>query len=164
MEDVKSCINCGRELLKQKGVWLCPGCNSPDVDASQIFIDDHEDNEHIFIECPGATLYEEGTHNVIAGVKFHDNEDPSAERGWQRIVATGAGDHPYAASWWPEGHIIGYEHTFTNQLADMVRVLGGEDPVMPIADFADAYETQRVLEAALISARERCAVKLSQVK
>jgi predicted dehydrogenase len=95
---------------------------------------------------------------------FHDNEDPSAERGWQRIVATGAGDHPYAASWWPEGHIIGYEHTFTNQLADMVRVLGGEDPVMPIADFADAYETQRVLEAALISARERCAVKLSQVK
>jgi len=76
MEDVKSCINCGRELLKQKGVWLCPGCNSPDVDASQIFIDDHEDNEHIFIECPGATLYEEGTHNVIAGVKFHDNEDP----------------------------------------------------------------------------------------
>jgi len=95
---------------------------------------------------------------------FHDNEDPSAEQGWQRIVATSAGNHPYADSWWPDGHIIGYEHTFTNQLADTIRVLGDQEPVMPIPDFADAYETQRVLEAALIAARERCAVKLSQVK
>ena len=29
---------------------------------------------------------------------------------------------------------------------------------------ADAYETQRVLEAALVAAEERCAVKLSDVK
>ena len=40
----------------------------------------------------------------------------------------------------------------------------GKDPEVPMPDFADAYETQRVLEAALISARERQAVKLKDVR
>ena len=59
--------------------------------------------------------------------------------------------------------MLGYEHTFTNQAADIVRVLSGEKPVVPLPDFADAYETQRVLEAALVSAREGCAVRLAEV-
>jgi predicted dehydrogenase len=68
------------------------------------------------------------------------------------------------ANWWPDAHIIGYEHTFINQLADTLRVIGGQKPVTPLADFADAYETQRVLEAALISAKERQAIRMSEVK
>jgi predicted dehydrogenase len=95
---------------------------------------------------------------------FFDGSDGDREAGWKRIVATSAGNHPYADAWWPDGHIIGYEHTFTNQVADILRVLAGKQPVLPIPDFEDAYQTQRVLEAALISARERCAVKLSEVK
>jgi predicted dehydrogenase len=46
----------------------------------------------------------------------------------------------------------------------VLRVLGGEEPTVPLPDFADAYETQRVLEAALLSAKERRAVKLSEVR
>jgi predicted dehydrogenase len=95
---------------------------------------------------------------------FFDGSDATREAGWRRIVATSAGNHPYADAWWPDGHIIGYEHTFTNELADILRVVGGKQPVMPIPDFEDAYQTQRVLEAALLSARGRCAVKLSEVK
>ena len=95
---------------------------------------------------------------------FFDGSDATREAGWRRIVATSAGNHPYADAWWPDGHIIGYEHTFTNELADILRVVGGKKPVMPIPDFEDAYQTQRVLEAALLSARGRCAVKLSEVK
>ena len=95
---------------------------------------------------------------------FFDGSDATREAGWRRIVATSAGNHPYADAWWPDGHIIGYEHTFTNELADILRVVGGKKPVMPIPDFEDAYQTQRVLEAALLSARSRCAVKLSEVK
>jgi hypothetical protein len=34
---------------------------------------------------------------------------------------------------------------------------------VPIPDFEDAYQTQRVLEAALISASERRAVKMDEV-
>ena len=37
------------------------------------------------------------------------------------------------------------------------------EPVVPLPDFADAYETQRVLEAAMLSAEGRCAVPLSEV-
>ena len=46
----------------------------------------------------------------------------------------------------------------------MVTALGGGEPVVPLADFADAYQTQRVLEAAMVSAREQTAVRLSQIR
>jgi predicted dehydrogenase len=95
---------------------------------------------------------------------FHDNTDAPAEQGWRRIMATSGENHPYYHAWWPDGHIIGYEHTFTNELADILMVLGRKKPTIPLPDFEDAYQTQRVLEAALISARERCAIKLGSVK
>ncbi len=85
--------------------------------------------------------------------------------GWRRIMVTSAaGKHPYAGRWWPDAHVLGYEHGFVNMAADILETLGGRKPVVPLPDFADAYETQRVLEAALVSARERCAVKLSEVR
>ncbi len=76
MDDKKTCINCGRPLYRQQGIWLCVKCNSRDIDAARIFIEEKASDDSVFIECPGATLYEPGTHNVIAGVKFHDNDDP----------------------------------------------------------------------------------------
>lgn len=95
---------------------------------------------------------------------FHDATQGPRTAGWRRIVATSAaGEHPYVAAWWPDAHVLGYEHGFTNMAADVLRVLGGAAPEAPLPDFADAYETQRVLEAALISAKERAAVKLSSV-
>lgn len=84
--------------------------------------------------------------------------------GWKRIMCTAAGEHPYAAAWWPDAHVLGYEHGFVNMAADILRVLDGAAPEAPLPDFEDAYQTQRVLEAALLSARERCAIKLSEVK
>ena len=97
-------------------------------------------------------------------LQFADASDGPGEGGWRRIMCTNAEHHPYAGNWWPDAHVLGYEHGFVNTAADIARVLGGEEPEVPLCDFADAYETQRVLEAALVSARERCAVKLSQVK
>ena len=64
----------------------------------------------------------------------------------------------------PDAHIIGYEHGFTNQAYDILRVLAGEEPTVPIPDFNDAYQTQRVLEASLLSAAERRPVLLEEVK
>lgn len=85
-------------------------------------------------------------------------------RGWSTIMCTNAGDHPYVAAYWPPAHIIGYEHGFTSQAADILRVLAGGEPEVPLPDFADAWETQRVLHAAILSARERCPVPLREVK
>ena len=97
-------------------------------------------------------------------LRFHDAADGMREGGWRRIMCTSAGNHPYAHAWWPDAHVLGYEHGFTNMLADLCRVIARRKPEVPLPDFADAYETQRVLAAALISARERCAVKLSEVR
>jgi len=112
----------------------------------------------------GSLRFEFENMNVLL---FHDANDGSGgvrEGGWRRIMCTSAGNHPYAGNWWPDAHVLGYEHGFTNMLADVIRVLGGEEPEVPLPDFEDAYQTQRVLEAALLAAKERCAVKLSRVK
>ncbi len=90
-------------------------------------------------------------------------DDPPHLQGWRTIQVTHE-EHPWTGSWWPDGHGLGYDHTFVNQVADMVAALSGGSPVVPLADFADAYETQRVLEAALVAARERSAIRLSQIR
>jgi predicted dehydrogenase len=97
-------------------------------------------------------------------LQWYDATLPRAVQGWSTIMCTHGGDHPYVANWWPDAHIIGYEHGFTNEAYDILRVLGGEQPTVPIPDFEDAYQTQRVLEAALISADQRRPVKLEEVK
>jgi predicted dehydrogenase len=95
---------------------------------------------------------------------YFNAEEEGRTAGWQRIMCTKAGEHPYAGAWWPDAHIIGYEHTFVNMVADMMAALAGEEPITPLPDFADAYETQRVLEAALLAAKNRAAVKMTEVK
>lgn len=97
-------------------------------------------------------------------LQFYDATLPRAVQGWSTIMCTHGGDHPYVANWWPDAHIIGYEHGFTNEAFDILKVLAGEEPTVPIPDFADAYQTQRVLEAAILSAEQRCPVKINDVK
>ena len=94
-------------------------------------------------------------------LQFFDATKPAAEQGWTTIMCTSAGDHPYAANWWPDAHIIGYEHGFINQAADIILSMSNRRPVVPLADFADAYETDKVLDAALRSAKSGRAVKVS---
>ena len=97
-------------------------------------------------------------------LNFYDATADRAVQGWTNIIATHGADHPYVGAWWPDAHGLGYEHGFVNQAYDILRVLAGQKPIVPIPDFEDAYQTQRVLEAALISAGERRWVKVAQVK
>ena len=97
-------------------------------------------------------------------LEYYDATLPRAVQGWTTIMCTHGGDHPYVANWWPDAHLIGYEHGFTNQAYDILRVLAGEEPTVPIPDFEDAYQTQRVLEASLLSAEGRRPVNLEEVK
>ena len=97
-------------------------------------------------------------------LSYYDATLPRKVQGWQRIPCSVPGEHPYAAAWWPTAHPQGYEHTFINQAYDILLDLAGKKPTVPLASFDDAYETQRVLEAAVISAENRAAVKLSEIK
>ncbi len=95
-------------------------------------------------------------------LRWWDNTLPERLRGWSTINCTEA-VHPYAGSYWPSAHLIGYEHGFTSMAADIVKVLGGEAPVVPLPDFEDALQTQAVLEAALVAARKRQPVRIRDV-
>lgn len=98
-------------------------------------------------------------------LEWYDATLPEREQGWTTInVSNGNAGHPYADAWWPSAHAIGYEHGFVNQAADMLNVIAGNKPIVPLPDFNDAFQTQRVLEAAVQSAKNHCPIKLSQIK
>ena len=97
-------------------------------------------------------------------LEYYDATAERSVQGWTTIMCTHGGDHPYVENWWPDAHIIGYEHGFTNQAYDILRMLAGKRPVVPMPDFEDAYQTQRVLEASLLAARQKKAIRLSTVK
>ncbi len=93
-----------------------------------------------------------------------DGDGRGKTDGFRRIMCTTAGQHPWVEAWWPSAHLLGYEHGFVNMAADMLRQLAGKKPEIPLPDFEDAYQTQRVLEAALQSARKGASVRLDQVR
>lgn len=95
-------------------------------------------------------------------LEWWDDTQPQALRGWTRIMCTEP-VHPYAHAYWPPAHLIGYEHGFVSQAADIVRTLSGLEPEVPLPDFEDAFATQCVLEAALRSARTRRPVAVKSV-
>lgn len=64
--------------------------------------------------------------------------------GFRRILVTES-THPYLQAWWPPGHIIGWEHSFTHQIRDLVLAIAGHTLVHP--DFADGLRVQKVLQA-----------------
>jgi hypothetical protein len=45
-------------------------------------------------------------------LQFSNLRDEPAVQGWRKILVTGPG-HAYVEHFWPPGHVIGYEHTFT---------------------------------------------------
>jgi predicted dehydrogenase len=77
-------------------------------------------------------------------LEFYDGSLPATEQGFTRILVTES-DHPYMAAWWPPGHLIGYEHSFTHQMRDLIEAIGTDQNPRP--SFADALQVQLVLDA-----------------
>ncbi|WP_199430594.1 Gfo/Idh/MocA family protein [Qaidamihabitans albus] len=75
---------------------------------------------------------------------FYDGDDPGEHAGFRRILATEP-EHPYLEAWWPPGHLLGYEHTFTHEVADLLTAIGTGERPRP--SFADGLRVQRVLAA-----------------
>ena len=85
-------------------------------------------------------------------LKFFSMNDPKDRQGFRDILVTEP-IHPYMKNWWPPGHIIGYEHIFVHTIADFVNAVVARKKAQP--DFADALQTQRVLDAVARSAKSR---------
>ncbi|MBX3119084.1 MAG: Gfo/Idh/MocA family oxidoreductase [Fimbriimonadaceae bacterium] len=90
-------------------------------------------------------------------LEYYNNDDPEETHGFRVIQATES-SHPYAGNYWPVGHIIGYEHTFVNLVADAIMAIDKGE--LPSPNFVDGYENQRVLDAVEKSAISRTWVNL----
>jgi len=82
---------------------------------------------------------------------YLEGDDP-AVRGFHRVLATEP-EHPFIKSWWPPGHIIGYEHTFVHTVYDLLEAIA--DRRMPSPNFHDGLRNQLVLAAIETASAER---------
>ena len=73
-----------------------------------------------------------------------------------RTISVTNGKHPYIAAWWPPGHIIGYEHSFTHTVHDFLQAVASGVPPWP--NFEDGVKNQRVLDAIVRSSETGRAV------
>jgi predicted dehydrogenase len=60
--------------------------------------------------------------------------------------------HPWLEGWWPTGHILGWEHTFTHEVHDLVLAIARDE--QPSPSFEDGLQVQRVLLAVERSAAD----------
>jgi predicted dehydrogenase len=83
-------------------------------------------------------------------LELYLEEGPNS--GFKTILATDP-QHPFLGSWWPPGHIIGYEHTFVHTVFDLITAI--DKQVLPTPNFEDGVRNQRVLDAIERSANSR---------
>lgn len=83
---------------------------------------------------------------------FLDATLPVREQGFRRILVNEP-EHPYLEAWWPQGHIIGWEHTFTHQVRDFLLAI--KDGTQPSPSFEEGLNVQYVLNAVEESAANK---------
>lgn len=88
-------------------------------------------------------------------------DDADDVQGFRRVLATDSA-HAYSDVWWPPGHTIGYEHTFTHEVHEMMLAIA-EDR-QPSPSFVDGVACQAVLEAVDKSIEERRWVAISELR
>ena len=84
-------------------------------------------------------------------LQYYCTSDEITEQGFRTILVTESG-HKYIDAWWPPGHIIGWEHTFVHEVADMIDAIGNDKDIYP--DFYDGLRCQQVVDAIIESTEQ----------
>jgi predicted dehydrogenase len=85
---------------------------------------------------------------------YWQDVDQAGTRGWTEVLVTEA-THPFIASWWPPGHVLGWEHTFVHEIAHLFEAIANHRDVAPLgATFDDGYRNAVICDAILESAKE----------
>jgi predicted dehydrogenase len=82
-------------------------------------------------------------------LEFHAHAGNAVTAGFTRILVTEP-DHPYLSAWWPPGHVLGWDATFSHEIADLVTAIA--EGAQPRPSFAEGLQVQRVLAAVQESA------------
>jgi predicted dehydrogenase len=73
------------------------------------------------------------------------DDDMPDVAGFRNVLVTNGAAHKYMSAWWPAGHIIGWEHTFTHGVLDLLN--GIAINTSPDPTFEDGLRCQAVLDA-----------------
>jgi predicted dehydrogenase len=83
---------------------------------------------------------------------FWVDEEPKETQGFHDVLVT-EGYHPWLENWWPQGHIIGWEHNFVHELTHFLDCIVNEKDVAPYgATFEDGYRAAVICDAILEAA------------
>jgi predicted dehydrogenase len=70
-----------------------------------------------------------------------------------RTVLVSEADHPFWEHWWPQGHMIGWEHTFVHEIHHFLTAIRDDSDIAPHgATFEDGYRAAEICDAMLRSA------------
>ena len=131
--------------------WLTGGTGAS-VEASRVATGQKNSLKIEVYGTEGALTFDLESLNEL---NFLDATAPVREQGFRRILVTEP-EHPYLGPWWPQGHIIGWEHTFTHQIRDFLLAVDGGTPPSP--SFEEGLAVQRVLAAVEESASNKSTV------
>jgi predicted dehydrogenase len=74
-----------------------------------------------------------------------------------RTVLVSEADHPFWEHWWPQGHMIGWEHTFVHEIHHFLTAIREDSDIAPHgATFEDGYRAAEICDAMLRSADSGC--------
>jgi len=79
-------------------------------------------------------------------LSFYAVEQDKGMAGFKTIMATDP-SHPYAAAFWPPGHVLGWEHAINIEIAHFLRAIEGDEKIEPGATFEDGLRAQKVIAA-----------------
>jgi len=74
--------------------------------------------------------------------------------GWREVLVTET-FHPFIENYWPHGHIIGWEHTFLNEIYHFIDAIVNDKKIEPYAaTFEDGYRCNVIMDAIIESAEK----------
>jgi predicted dehydrogenase len=83
---------------------------------------------------------------------FWVGEEPKETQGFHNVLVSES-YHPFWSNWWPQGHIIGWEHTFVHEINHLLDAIVNNKDIAPYgADFNDGYKNAVICDAILDSA------------
>ena len=86
---------------------------------------------------------------------FWNDDEPKETRGFHTVLVSEP-YHPWWENWWPQGHMIGWEHTFVHEITHFLDCIVNDKDVSPIgADFEDGYRAAVICDAIVESAESK---------
>jgi predicted dehydrogenase len=84
--------------------------------------------------------------------RLNELEYSEGNAGFRTVLVSEA-DHPFWEHWWPQGHMIGWEHSFVHELHHLLLAIRDDTDVAPHgATLEDGYRAAEICDAMLRSA------------